>query len=246
MVTGAELLAEAQRLRRVPGRSAETRSAAASACSMLETDGADGATHAAALCLAGELHQEAREWGEAVRLFEQAMDLDPGSKAAAVGAAVAKGMLPSGDKEAAGAATVPTRTLESSTRRSASNKKCRRDARALFNSGLLAEERYHRSLTWRSSARAKDGGGEAGMPLSATEMGEMSAHSMEDEITAIASSAGLFEPSLNEVLKALIEEHRTQQERGDSFQADYVMQLYHFKSRQLLAVGGMQAPASTR
>jgi len=128
-------------------------------------------------------------------------------------------------------------------------KKCRRDPRALFNTGLLLEERYHRSLMWRSSGKGgQEGiqGGESSMPFSNTEMGEMSSHSMEDEIAAIAQSAGLFEPTINDILKALIEEHRLQQERGNSFQSDYLMQLYHFKSRQLLAAGGKPASQSTK
>eukprot|EP00951_Prasinocladus_malaysianus_P005306 scaffold37677_cov19-Prasinocladus_malaysianus.AAC.1 len=119
--------------------------------------------------------------------------------------------------------------------------------RALFNMGMLSEERYHRSLMWKSTGDPKQAAeGAGGMPFKAGEMGAMSAHSMEDEISAIASSAGLFQPSINEVLKALIEEHRLQQERGDSFQADYVMQLYHFKSRQLLAAGGKVESSATK
>ena len=316
MSTGSELLAEAQRLKRVPGRSKETVSAAKSACEKLAADGADGKTRATALCLAGNLATDSHEWQEAAKLFEEAQSLDSDSKAASVGAAVAKGMIGGGSeskesavatvkeveeaggtglsgddlimlgrawvtlgKEAEGLALInkawsrgaggeATYELGLAAQRKycagmaelgpASDagiidealtqyKKCRRDARALFNSGMLAEEKYFRSLMWRSSVRpeaAADGGD--GMPFKAQEMGEMSAHSMEDEIAAIASSAGLFEPTLNDILKALIEEHRLQQERGDSFKADYVMQLYHFKSRQLLAAGGKQAPQSTK
>ena len=68
----------------------------------------------------------------------------------------------------------------------------------------------------------------------------MSASEMEDEIIAIARLHGVTSaaPTMTELLQSLIAQHRTEVECGGSEAADFVMLLYHFKARQMVARGG--------
>ena len=120
-------------------------------------------------------------------------------------------------------------------------KEQRKDARARYRRGLLLEDAYLQRVYF-GGERAGRGGGDGDGKKMRDAHGQsltMSASAMEDEIIAIARLHGVVSsaPTMTELLQSLITQHRSEVDCGATEAADFVMMLYHFKARQLVAQG---------
>ncbi|KAK3264922.1 hypothetical protein CYMTET_26366 [Cymbomonas tetramitiformis] len=119
----------------------------------------------------------------------------------------------------------------------------RKDCRPKYKLGLLCEEMYHHQLLYGGIKKAEDDAVSGEATDVANQMNAAfktwSATAMEDEIAAIAQQQGCWgTPTIEEILSALLGYHRECVEKGRQEEADTIMILYQFKSRQLLSKGG--------